>query len=356
MRLLLFCFFFALSGLSVHAQIITTIAGSGARGFSGDYDTATSAQLCKPRGVALDRQGNVFIADRENNRIRKITFATGIITTVAGADSSGVNGEGIAATTALLQRPSGVAVDAAGNIYISDETNRILRVSTQGIITTIAGTGNAGYAGDGGPATAAQLNAPADMIIDDKNTILFADAGNNRIRKIDAAGIITTLAGTGAAGFGGDGGPATTALLNAPTGLCIDGSGNLFVADALNHRIRKVSAAGTINTVAGTGTGGLSNDTAIATTAKLNEPGAIAIDGASNLYITDCANHRIRKIIAESGMIVTIAGTGESGYTGDGGNATAATLFYPACIALDNMGNVYFSDLGNHCIRKIKRE
>ena len=355
MQRFLFCLSLALSGVSfhLHAQVINTIAGSGARGFGGDYDTATSAQLGKPKGIAVDKHSNVYIADRENNRIRRITFTTGIITTIAGADSSWVNTDGVPATTALILLPSGVAVDAVDNVYLTDATHRIRKIDRAGIITTLAGTGAAGFSGDEGPATAAQLNDPADLTIDANGNIYFADVSNNRIRKIDSLGVMHTIAGTGVAGYSGDSGPAPAAQLNAPTGLCIDGAGNVLVADALNNRIRKIDRAGNIVTIAGTGVAGFSIDSVSATTAKVNEPGGIATDESGNIYITDCANHRVRKIIAESGIITTIAGTGEGGYSGDGGLPTAATLFYPACIAVDNMGNVYFTDLGNHCVRKI---
>ena len=355
MQLLRFSFlvFISFSTGTSFSQIITTIAGSGARGFSGDGDIATSAQLCKPKGIAVDRHSNIYVADRENNRVRRIDFISGVITTVAGTDSTGQSSDGVAATTAVVLRPSGVAADGNDNIYFTDESHRIRKVSREGTITTIAGTGSAGFSGDGGPASTAQLNAPADIAIDATGNIYFADVNNNRIRKINSEGMITTTAGTGVAGYNGDSIAATAAQLNAPSGVCIDASDNILIADALNHRIRKISHSGLITTIAGSGVAGTGNDSTLAILAKLNEPGSVAVDELHNIYITDCANHRIRKVIAETGIIVSVCGSGEIGYSGDGGPATAAALYYPACIALDNMGNIYFSDLGNHCIRKI---
>jgi trimeric autotransporter adhesin len=333
------------------AGVISTVAGNGTRGDSGDGGPATAAQLNSPTGVAVDAAGNLYIADNFNERIRKVT-AAGLISTVAGNGTSGYSGDGGLATAAQLSNPSSVAVDTAGNLYIADTYNqRIRKVTTAGVIIAVAGTGTSGYSGDGGSATAAQLNSPTGVAVDTTGNIYFADTANARIRKVTAVGLIGTVAGNGTSGFSGDGGSATSAQLSYPTGVAVDSAGNLYIALGDNNRVRKVTAAGLISTVAGNGTSGYSGDGGPAAVAQLYTPGSVAIDTAGNLYIADTGNHRIRKVTA-AGVIITVAGNGTSGYSGDGGPATAAQLSCSG-VAVDTAGNLYIADSVNQRIRKV---
>ena len=332
--------------------VITTIAGTGERGFSGDEGPAVEAWLYNPYGVAVDGAGNLYIADTFNHRIRKVD-STGTITTIAGTGEFGFSGDGGPAVRAALYFPSGVAVDGAGNLYIADTSNhRIRKVDATGTITTIAGTGERGFGGDEGPATTARLTFPRGVAVDGAGNLYIADTSNHRIRKVDATGTITTIAGTGERGFGGDEGPATTARLTFPLGVAVDSAGGLYIADTYNHRIRKVDSTGTITTIAGTGEFGFGGDGGPAVEAGLRNPYGVAVDGAGNLYIADTDNHRIRKVDS-TGTITTVAGTGERGFGGDGGPATAAQLAPPAGVAVDGAGNLYIADRGNHRIRKV---
>ena len=381
------------------AGVITTVAGDGTEGFGGDGGPATAAQLDGPRGVALDGAGNLYIADTGNHRIRKVD-AAGAISTVAGrelgdggaatgarlrspagvaVDGAGnlyiadpgngrirkVDAAGVISTVAQLRDPEGVAVDGAGNLYIADtDSDRIRKVDAAGVISRVAGTWRPfGSIGDGGAATAARLDRPEGVAVDGAGNLYIADTFNHRIRKVDAAGVITTVAGSGEGGFGyggfgGDGGPAVDAQLSRPTGVAVDGAGNLYIADTYNYRIRKVDAAGVITTVAGTGRGGYGGDGGPAVAARLTWPRDVALDGAGNLYIADYWNHRIRKVDA-AGVISTVAGDGtEDGsgrgvYGGDGGPATAAQLSGPEGVALDGDGNLYIADTGNDLIRRL---
>ena len=265
------------------------------------------------------------------------------IDTVAGTEDIG---DGAAATAARLWNPSGVAVDGAGNLYIVDRDNhRIRKVAADGIISTFAGGGNpADASGDGGPAAAARLNFPADAAMDGAGNLYIADTRNHRIRKVDANGIISTLAGTGAEGFSGDDGPATAAQLRSPSGLATDGAGNLYIADTGNHRIRKMDGDGIIASVAGTGTEGFSGDGGPATAAQLWSPFHIAIDTADNIYIADRGNQRIRKIGVEGNISTVAGGMHVVEGIGDGGPATEAQLILPLDVAADGEGNVYIAD------------
>ena len=338
------------------AGTITTVAGGGSD--LGDGGPATSAQLRRPIGIAVDGTGNVYIADNRDHRIRKVD-TSGTITTVAGTGAGGFSGDGGPATSAQLRRPRGVALDGAGNLYIADsENNRIRKVDTSGTITTVAGGGS--DLGDGGPATSAQLRRPIGVAVDGTGNLYIADTDSYRIRKVDTSGTITTVAGTGAGGFSGDGGPATNAQLSFPMGVALDGAGNVYIADNFNYRIRKVDTSGAITTVAGTGAGGLSGDGGDlgdggpATRAELNQPTGVALDSAGNLYIADLANNRVWKVDT-NGAITTVAGTGVEGFSGDGGLATSAELNGPQGVALDSAGNLYVADTGNQRIRKVAR-
>jgi uncharacterized protein (TIGR03437 family) len=339
--------------LKVNASgTLNTVAGNGSSGYSGDGGPATSAALYGPYGVAVDGAGNLFIADTRNERIRKVNTA-GIITTVAGNGTYGYSGDGGPATSAALYDPYGVAVDGAGNLYIADTGNeRIRKVNTAGIITTVAGKGTYGYSGDGGPATSAALYGPYGVAVDGAGNLYIADQGNNRIRMVGLAGIITTVAGNGTHGYSGDGGPATSAELYAPEGVAVDNAGDLLIADTGNNRIRQVKSGGTVSTVAGNGIDSYSGDGGLATSASLVEPSGVAVDSAGNLYIADSYSERVRKVTPH-GVITTVAGDGAYGYGGDGGPAAAASLSLPSGVAADGAGNVFIADILNNRIRQV---
>ena len=331
---------------------ISTMAGTGEAGFSGDGGPATSAEISDPSGVAFDGAGNLYIADAENNRIRKVDTG-GTITTVAGTGARGFFGDDGPGIRAQLDSPMGVVLDGAGNLYIADTGNdRIRKVDTDGTITTVAGSGAAGFSGGGGPATGARLSRPMGVALDGAGNLYIADADNNRIRKVDTSGTITTVAGTGTEGFSGDGGPATSAELSFPTGVAGDGAGNLYIADTANNRIRKVDTDGNITTVTGTRTPGFAGDDGPATSAQITFPTGVTLDDAGNLYIADSGNQLIRKVDTR-GTITTVAGTGADGFSGDGGPATRAQLSFPAGVAVDAAGNLYIADFFNQRIRKV---
>jgi sugar lactone lactonase YvrE len=347
--------------LAVRADAtISTIAGTGTGGFNGDGITATTAQLDSPSGVFVDAFGNVYIADRDNHRIRKISALTGLISTIAGTGTGGFNGDGVAATAARINSPFGVTTDSSGNVYIADTNNsRIRKVSAgTGLISTIAGTGVPGYNVDGIAATTAKLSFPYGVSVDSTGNVYIADTYNSRIRKVSAGtGLISTIAGTGTQGYNGDGIAATTANLNYPSGVTVDSSGNVYIADTNNSRIRKVSAGtGLISTIAGTGTARYNGDGINATTAQINYPEGIFADSYGNVYIADSNNRRIRKVSAVTGAISTIAGTGMFGYNDDGIAATTANLSVPYDVSVDLSGNLYISDDYDQRIRKVTRE
>ena len=319
--------------------IVSTVAG-GAPLRSSDGSPASNARLESSSALTVDSSGNLYIAEADS--IRKVS-SNGIITTVAGNGTYGFPGEGVAATGAGLYYPADVAVDAAGNLYIADpRSNRIRKVAVGGIITTIAGIGTYGYSGDGGPATRAQLNEPYGVSVDAAGNLYIADTRNYRIRKVTPNGIITTVAGNGINGYSGDGGAATSAQVGSSVSIAVDGSGNLYIAEPDNFRIRKVSPVGIITTVAGNGTRGNSGDGGPAVGAQLNFPYWVSVDAAENLYISDTFNGRIRKV-SRGGIITTIAGNGNRGYSGDGGPATSAQVS-PRGVAVDAAGNVYFAN------------
>jgi uncharacterized protein (TIGR03437 family) len=329
-------------------RTITTVAGSGQPALSGDGGSALGATLSKPGAVVTDSAGNVYIADSANGRVRKIS-PQGIITTVAGGGNS--VGDGGPATSALLVKPQGLAVDGTGNLYIADyDDRRIRKVDPQGVITTVAGNGSPDLGGDGKLAINVGVGYPAGVAVDAARNLYIPVMYYKRILKVNPQGIISTVAGGG--GSLGDGGAATAAALDSPQAVIVDGSGNLYIADTGDKRIRKVNAAGVITTVAGAGTAGFSGDGGPATSATLNGPTGLFLDNLGNLYIADTGNHRIRKVNA-SGAISSLAGNGTAGLTGDGGSPAAAGLNGPQGVAVDAAGNVYIADTGNDRIRAI---
>ena len=335
------------------AGILTIVAGNGAYGFSGDGGPATSAGIGTIRGLALDAAGNIYLADTLNRRIRKVT-SSGIISTVAGNGEVGSSGDGGPATSASFHDPSGLAVDQAGNLYIADYGDaRVRKVTPDGTISALAGTGSAGFSGDGGPATRATLNSPWGLALDAAGDLYIADWGNNRVRMVSTSGTISTVAGTGVAGFSGDGGLATSARLSSGVeGIDVDSAGNLYIADSGNNRIRRVTPAGIISTVAGGVLVGFSGDGGAATNAALNLPLFVASDAGGNLYVADFLNSRIRRI-GPTGNIRTVAGNGLGLAAGDGGPATSASLHESSYVAVDSGGNLYIADALGQRVRKV---
>ncbi len=388
----------------VSGGIINTVAGSGSYGFGGDGSNAVLAQLAYPKGIAVDGSGGIYIADTNNQRVRKV--AGGIINTLAGNGSPGYSGDGGGGASAQLNNPTGVAVDSTLNVYIADTNNNRIRKVSGGNISTIAGNGSPGYFGDGGGAVYAEVSGPLGVAVDSFGLIYIADTGNNVVRKV-TGGVIATLAGDGSSdggiggvatsaqlvgtqfsavdssgnlyisdltcnvykvasgtkivslfagngtcGYGGDTLSATSQYtqLNNPHGIAVDSSGNVYIADSSNNRIREVSG-GIINTVAGNGSFGYSGDGGLATSAQLEYPQAVAVDSLGALYIADRDNNRIRKV--SGGAISTVAGSGAYGYSGDGASATAAAMKNPQGVAVDNSGFIYIADTGNNVVRKV---
>jgi uncharacterized protein (TIGR03437 family) len=334
------------------ALTFKTVAGTfSSPGYTGDFALATTAQLNYPWGVTVDTAGNVYIADSYNNVIRRVTASSGVITTVAGNGTQGYSGDNVSALSAELNFPTGVAVDAAGNLYIADYFNYRIRKVSNGTITTVAGTGVTGYGGDNGQATSALLGGPEGVAVDSAGNLYIADALNYRVRKV-AGGVITTVAGNGTPGFSGDNGPATSAQLRAFYGVAVDSAGNLYIADTDNNRIREVSK-GTITTVAGNGvctaTSCYSGDNGPATSAQLHSPWGVAVDAAGNLYIADLFNNAIRKI--SNRVVTTIAGGG-GGFNG-GGPSNGILVDAPNGVAVDSAGNIYVADTANQRILEL---
>ena len=331
----------------------SVLAGTGVAGFSGDNGPATAARLFAPWGVATDKSGNVFVVDTNNQRIRRIDGASGTITTVAGNGTYAFSGDGGVATSASLFDPEGIAIDAIGNLFIADYGNcRVRRVdASSAIITTVAGNGSCGFGGDGGPAIGAQLSRLWSVALDGSGNLFIADTSNYRVRRVDASTqVITTIAGGGSAGLG-DGGPAVNAFLNTVFGVVVDQSGNLFIPDAADERVRRVDAkTAIITTVAGNGNPGFAGDTGPATTANLNFPMSVALDSASDLIIADAFNNRVRRVDAATGKISTFVGGGAGG---DGSPATSATFVQPYGISIDSSGNIFIADTLNERIRRV---
>ena len=344
---------FAVYSPYTNAQIITTFAGTGVSGYSGDNNLATIAKLNSCTGVAVDGAGNVYIADKNNNVVRKVS-TTGIITTFAGKDTAGYSGNGGQATAAKLNKPYSVATDAAGNVYIADYGNNVIRVvSTSGIINTYAGNDTAGYSGDNGDASYASLNGPEGIAIDGAGNLYIADANNNVIRKVDIGGVITTIAGNGSPGNTGDNGAATSARLHSPSGVAVDAFGDVFIADVNNNVVREViDSTGIIVPYAGNYSPGHAGDGGAATAAQLYFPASVSVQGGS-LYIADQGNNTIRRVDS-LGMISTFAGTRTAGYTGDNNLPTDAELSGPVGVYADGWTRVYISDNNNNVIRVVK--
>jgi hypothetical protein len=334
-------------------RTVTTGVGTGLLGNSGNGGQATGATLADPSAVAFDSAGNLYLADAQNHVIREVTKA-GVISIFAGTGEEGYGGDGAAATAAYLDTPTGVAVDTAGNVYIADSHNQRIRMVSGGTITTIAGTGTPGFFGDTGPATAAQLSLPSAVAADATGNIYIADTNNQRIRKITGT-TITTIAGNGEELFAGDGATATSAALDLPTGVAVDAAGNVYIADRHNQRIRMVSPSGTISTIAGSGlssfSGAFAGDGTSATAAALAKPSGVSVDATGNVYIADTDNQRIRQV--SGGTIATVAGSGLQGFDGDSGPATDADLNSPRAVATDAFGNLTIADKLNQRLRTV---
>ena len=326
---------------------IVTVAGS-----IGDGRPATQASMIDPQGIIMDNAGNIYIADSGNGRVRRVD-PTGTITTIAGGGTETGSGwpdfiEFVGPATEAALNPSGLALDASGNLYIA-EWSKIRKVDPSGIITTVVGGGSFGNLGDGGPATEAYLNFARDVSVDASGNIYIAESGNHRVRKVDPSGIITTVAGTGTQGLSGDGGQATGAKLNSPYGVFADGSGNVYIADSQNNRVRKVDPSGTITTVAGKRGSGPLEENIPAIEANLSGPSAVFVDGSGNLFIA--LSSRVVKVDL-SGIITTVAGDRIAGHVGDGGPATAAAM-QPRDIFVDDLGDLYIADVQHNRIRKV---
>ena len=338
--------------------VIVTVAGDGFGLFSGDRGPAASAQVGSPAGVAVDQSGNVFIADSLYSRVRKIA-PSGLITTIAGNGIHGSSGDGGPATSAEMLSPVALAVDSAGNLFIADQAdNRVRRVSRDGIIDTVAGTGTQGFSGDGGPAISAQLASPHAVAVDSTGRLFILQLGWGRVRLVSPGGTITTAVCCNTPyGFSGDGGSAVSAGLFNSFGIALDSAGNLFIADTGNNRVRKVSPDGIINTIAGNG--GASNydegalgDGGPATSAQLRYPWSVAAANTGDIFVADTSNNRIRRV-SRDGVITTVAGNGTQGYSGDGGPAINAQMNGPIGLATDGAGNLFFIDAGNRRVRKV---
>jgi len=335
--------------------IITTIAGNGTQGFAGDGSSALNANMNLPFAAVL-AGGNLYIADQVNCVVRVVN-SSGTISTFAGTTACGYSGDGGKATSAQLSKMEGIAVDSSGNVYIGDTGNNLVRkVSTSGTISTFAGTpGTSGYGGDGGGATGAFLNLPSGLVFDSAGNLYIADTGNNVIRKVAAStGTITTYAGSFANGktYAGDNGPASKAGMYAPVGVAIDASGNLYVADSNNNVVRKVSTNLIISTLAGNGNSGFSGDGGTPAFAKLNHPNGVAVDSSGDVYISDTLNSRIRLVSPNSTIINTVIGTGQQAYFGDNGPGLQAAVNHPAGLSFDTSGNLIIADTNNSVIRE----
>ncbi|MGP0566984.1 MULTISPECIES: NHL domain-containing protein [unclassified Nitrospina] len=336
---------------------LTNVVGTGVSGYSGDGGPATAATLKVPAGLTFDKEGNLYIADRENHVVRKVD-ANGIITTFAGTGEAGYSGDNGPATKAALNLPSDMTVDHNGNLFISDRSNNVIRkVDRNGTITTYAGTGNEGYNGDNMPALRTNLDKPFGLAVDKQGNLYIADRGNNRVRKVDAdSGLMSTIGGDGGFFFIGDNGPAYRASIAGPTDVAVDDEGNVYVADRNNNRIRKINTLGMIRTVMGTGQQDYNGDAEVARETNLHLPFALTLDNNGDLLVVDRSHYRIRKMYQKGSRVETIAGNGVKNFAGDNGPATGANLEFPHGIVVDKHDNVIFADKGHYRIRQVDPE
>ena len=335
--------------------IIVTLAGTGEVGYAGDGGPANQAVLADPFGCDFDSQGHLYMCDGRNHTVRRIDKDTTVITTVAGNGEEGYSGDGGQAVQASLNQVYSLIVDTNGDIYVIDRLNAAVRKveATTGIITTVAGTGEPGYSGDGGPGTLAQLREPNDCFLDGKGGLLIADIQDQRIRRLDlTTGIINTFAGNGEKDRAGDGLPAAQASILGARAVCMDRKGNTYIAEREGNGIRKVDAAGFMSTYAGTGERGYDGDGGPALEATWGAPKAIRCDRQDNLIVVDTENHAIRRIHADTRVVTTIAG-GRQSTQGDGGNALKAGLDRPHGCGIDMQGNIYIADSSNHRVRVV---
>lgn len=350
-----------LAGAGV-AATIDSVAGTGTKGFAGDGGPADKALLEQPFHCDVDNKGSLYIAEANNHCIRKVDLKTGKITTVAGTGKKGYTGDGGKATDATFNEPYAVVVDADDNLYIVDRLNAVVRKveAKTGTITTVAGTGKKGYSGDGGKGSEAMLVEPNDCCLDGKDGLLIADVGDWRIRRLDLkTGLITTFAGTGRktgkidrANLG-DGGPATKATIHGARAVCVDGKGNTYICEREGSAIRKVDVSGTITTYGGTGVKGYTGDGGDAVKATFNGPKAVRCDRDGHLFIVDTENHAVRRIDAKTGLVTTVAG-GRKGGGGDGGDAVKAGMDRPHGCVIDADGVLYIADSNNHRVRRVR--
>ena len=335
---------------------ITTMVGTGEAGYEGDGGPAGEARLSEPFMCAFDRQGNLYVAESANHCVRRVDGHSGIITTVAGSGVLGYGGDGGPATEATLNQPYALDIAVNGDLYIVDRLNAVIRKveAASGTISTVAGSGSPGSSGDGGPATEAALREPNDCFLDGKGGLLIADVQDQRIRRLDlASGIITTFAGNGDKARAGDGLPAPQASIFGARAVCGDGRGNIYICEREGNGVRRVDASGIMSTFAGTGERGFSGDGGAALAATWGAPKAIRCDESGNVLVVDTENHAIRRIEAATGVVITVAG-GRHGGDGDGGPATDAGLDRPHGCCVDSEGNLYIADSNNHRVRVVR--
>ena len=341
--------------MDVAQGLIVTVAGTGDEGYSGDGGPADLALLREPFMCAFDSQGNLYVAEAKNHCVRRVNKDTGIITTVAGTGAEGYSGDGGPAVQATFNQPYSLTVDVNGDIYIVDRINAAVRKvdAATGVITTVAGTGEPGFNGDGGAGTLARLREPNDVFLDGKGGLLIADIQDQRVRRLDLySGTISTFAGNGEKVRGGDGSPAGQAGILGARAVCMDSKGNTYIAEREGNGVRKVDVNGIMSTFAGTGQRGYTGDGGPALSATWGAPKAIRCDHQDNLIVVDTENHAIRRIDATTGIVITIAG-GQQGGGGDGGNPTDAGLDRPHGCSLDLHGNLFIADSNNHRVRAV---
>ena len=341
--------------MTFQSGIITSVAGTGERGYEGDGGLAASALLSEPFMCAFDTHGNLYIAEATNHCIRRVDRDSGVIVTIAGTGAEGYTGDGGPATEATFNQPYSLQVDTNGDVYVVDRLNYVIRKidAATGTITTVAGTGEVGYGGDGGPATEAQFREPNDCFLDGKGGLLITDIQDQRVRRLDlATGIITTFAGNGAKERAGDGLPATEASILGARAVCMDGAGNTYIAEREGNGVRMVDADGVMHTLAGTGERGYEGDGGPARDATWGAPKGLRCDSGGNVIVVDTENHAIRRIDAATRVVTTIAG-GHLGGECDGAAATEAGMDRPHGLDLDAAGNIYIADSNNHRVRVV---